>query len=309
MKRPLRLVLLTLISCISYTFGQDIGNLTPFAKQLEFSHDNDFIMSTDHYYSSGLYFTYRKTLNKTITKNLSEQLDFSISQEVYTPSKTQSSKPNLYDRPYAGFIGLKAKWSAAKENKLFSFSTAIGIVGENSGAGRFQKWYHENIAKVNSPLWINELNNSFHINLYGSYSKEWVISPNPFSIRFGFTSKVALGSRDIYLEPETSLYFGQRNAVSKSIAYHRLSNNEKEFYVALKFAYRQVIHNGLIEGNLFGDNSPLLIKPKSHFLKYGVDLNYRILKNDFIIGVRFNTAETPLSTSHKYLKIGYARSF
>ncbi|MDT0538354.1 lipid A-modifier LpxR family protein [Croceitalea sp. P059] len=279
-------------------------------QQLELKHDNDFFMLTDRYYSSGLFLTYRKFLSKGIFKNNNEQLDFTIGQEVYTPSQTQSTNSAVFDRPYTGFTGLKTTWSASSQkSELFRAEILIGIAGLNSGAGGFQRWYHQAIAISDSPLWIDEVNDSFHLNTYLSYVKDWTIAPEPFGIRLALQPTLAFGSRDIYLEAEAILFFGRRNEIGKSIAYNRLGSVDREIYFALRASYRSVFYNGLIEGNLFGDNSPILTESSQSILRLGFDFYHRFQRNDYKVGLRFNSSETVIAKKHKYVMLSYSKSF
>lgn len=290
-------------------FSQRTYEPAVYTRQLELSHDNDFILLTDRYYSSGLFLTYRTLLKKGASDKRDHQLNFKLGQEVYTPSQTQSTDTNIFDRPYAGFSGLRTTWSSAKKNSLYNTTVLLGIAGLNSGAGGFQRWFHRVVAISDSPLWIGELNDSFHFNLNFRYVKEWVIAANPFGVRLAFDPEVALGTRDIFFEPRLGLHFGRRNDVSQSIAYNRLGSNAREIYFSLNAGYRFVLHNGLIEGNLLGDTSPLLKDPENSVLSFGFNFNHRFDRNDFKIGVHYNSPETPEARSHKFLSLGYGYAF
>lgn len=279
-----------------------------YAHQLELRHDNDFFLLTDRYYSSGLFLTYRTMLKRGVFGE-KEQLAIRLGQEVFTPSQTQSVNSNLYDRPYVGFTGLHSQWSLAEKKSLYTLGVLLGLAGNNSGAGGFQRWYHKAVAISDSPLWIDELNNSFHTNLYGVYTKEWEIAPNPFGIRFAMSPKLAFGTRDIFGEAEAMVHFGRRNAIAQSIAYNRLGDNAREIYFALRFAYRQVFHNGLIEGNLFGDNSTVTREPENSIVRFGFDFNHRFDQNDYKVGIRYNSAEAVGAESHIYVQLSYAFSW
>jgi hypothetical protein len=298
------------IICTTISLRAQTAIKIDYNEQLELRHDNDFFMLTDRYYSSGLFLTYRKLLSKGIFKENQEQLEFTIGQEVYTPSQTQSTNSALFDRPYAGFTGLRGTWSTSMpKNQLFKTSFLVGVAGLNSGAGGFQRWYHQAIAISDSPLWIDEVNDSFHLNAYISYVKEWQIAPEPFGIFWAIQPNAAVGSRDIYIEPETILYFGRRNEVAKSIAYNRLGSTDREIYFALRASYRNVFYNGLIEGNLFGDNSPVLKDATNGIWRFGFDFYHRFKRNDYKFGVRFNSPETQESRNHKYVLLSYGLSF
>jgi len=301
------LVVCSLTVC-GLTYAQDAYQAASYTHQLELRHDNDFFALTDRYYSSGLFLTYRKVLAKGVFGE-AEQLAIRLGQEVFTPSQTQSTNPALFDRPYAGFTGLWANWSQAKNNELLQITTLLGLAGVNSGAGGFQRWYHRAIAISDSPIWTNELENSIHVNLYASYTKEWEIAPNPFGIRMAVRPQLALGSRDVYGETEAILFFGRRNPIGESIAFDRLGSNSREIYFAFRFAYREVFYNGLIEGNLFGDNSPTVKQSKGSLVRLGFDFNHRFNRNDYKLGIRYGSPETANARPHTYVQLSYALSW
>ena len=298
------LSVLTTCSCLAQRTYDSIN----YAHQIELRHDNDFFTLTDRYYSSGLYLTYRKKLSKGIFGS-NEQLDFRLGQEVYTPAQTQSTNTDEFDRPYAGFTGLKTTWHQSKQKQLLSVALLLGITGPNSGAGGFQRWYHRAIAISEGPIWIQELNDSFHSNLYGAFAKEWTIQPNPFGIGVALRPSVAAGSRDVYAESEALFFFGRKNSIDQSIAFDQLGNNAREIYFSLRLAYRQVFWNGLIQGNGFSDDSPILGEIENSLLRLGFDFNHRFDRNDYKVGFRYNSKETPTAQNHIYFQFSYALSF
>ena len=86
MKVKLRVLFLFVNGLIcAFTFGQDSVN-----HQIELSHDNDFILLSDRYYSSGLFISYRKKVEKGLFGNDNGQFDFKLGQEVYTHKQPQS---------------------------------------------------------------------------------------------------------------------------------------------------------------------------------------------------------------------------
>ena len=289
-------------------YAQETYEPTSYTKQLTLRHDNDFFLLTDRYYSSGLFLSYATTLKKGIFGG-DEQFIVRLGQEVYTPSQTQSTSSSLFDRPYAGFTGARGTWSTANEHHLFSMGLLLGIAGNNSGAGGFQRWYHRAVAISDSPLWIDEINNSFHTNLYASHVSQWEIAPNPFGVRLLLVPKVALGTRDIFGEAESILQFGRRSPLRSSIAFNRLGNNDREIFFAFRFGYRRVFYNGLIEGNLFGDSSTILRTPKNDLLLLGFDFNHRFNQHNYKVGFRYNSAEALNTDTHMYVQLSYGFSF
>lgn len=289
--------------------AQSVYEDKSYPHQITLSHDNDFFMLTDYYYSSGLFISYTTILKNSIIKNYEEQVAFTLGQEIYTPSQTKSKSSKLFDRPYAGFLGLSMRWSAARKNHMYSIKLLTGLSGPNSGAGGFQRWYHQAIAISDAPLWVDELNNSFHYNVYLDYNREWTVVRNPFGIRFAITPNIAIGSKDIFMEPSTMISFGRRTHLSKSIAFDQLGSNEREIYFALRFGYRAIFHNGLIEGNLISDSSPITKNTTKAIYRFGFDFNHRFNQHTYKFGLRFNSEETPTSSSHKYVVLSYGLSF
>lgn len=297
---------LLLVSTVFMSYCQDSFS---YNKQVLLQHDNDFFTITDRYYSSGLYITYRQALTKPVFNTGKEQFEIRLQQEIYTPSQTESTNINLFDRSYAGFVGLGFNWSHAKENELFKIAILSGIVGPNSGAGGFQRWYHNTLVVADPPIWVAELNDSFHFNFYTSYIKEWTLTPNPFGVRVALLSSLALGSRDVFIEPELVFSFGRKAQLQNSIFLDQLGKHEHEVYFTLNVAYRNILHNGLIEGNLFGDSSLVLRDVENSLLRLGFDFHNRNGRNNIKFGVRYNSKETPQSRGHKYIILGYGYSF
>jgi len=284
------LLLLTL-----YVNGQNIYLEKDFQKQVELRHDNDFFVLTDRYYSSGLFLSYRYRLKNGIIKKGNEQIELKLAQEIFTPFETQSINIEEFDRSYAGFLGFGATWSSASNNDLISIGSVIGIVGPNSGAGGFQRWYHNTLVVSGPPIWNAELEDSFHFNLYSYYVREWELVPNPFGIRVALKPSVAIGSRDIYFEPEAIIYFGRKNKINNSIAFNQLGSNKREIYFSFRFAYRNVFYNGLIEGNLFGDSSEITTNLESGIILQNLLILESINLLFFLMPIASNAIKKPLN--------------
>lgn len=135
------------------------------------------------------------------------------------------------------------------------------------------------------------------------------MSPNNFSVYLGLRSKLALGTKDIYAQPEFIAHFGGRQAMASSMAYNGIGSTEMEVFFTLHMGYRFVAHNALLEGHVFADNSVFLVSSGNRFFYGGFDVKHHSGKNDYWLGYRFNTAETMQTKLHKYLVLSYARSF
>ena len=278
--------------------------------QLRLHHDNDFFTLTDRYYSSGLSLTYTHLLKHGLLNGGNEQLTFSIGQEVHTPSDIQTTEITEQDRPYVGFLSLKAGWSYVKKNHGVDASILAGLAGNASGAGGFQRWYHNIFVISDPPVWVGEMENSLHANIYTSYRREWQLAPNPFSITLVAQPALAFGTKDIYAHTDLIAYFGRKNPLASSMAYHRIGSTQREIFFSLRAGYRYVGHNALLEGNFLGDTSSVLLVPANKEIIYaGFDVQHRFGKNQYWFGYRIQSAEAMTTESHKYVILSYARNF
>ena len=277
--------------------------------QISFKHDNDFLAFSDRYYTSGLYLSYNRLLNKGMFKADMEQISIALGQQIYTPAKINTTNIAEMDRPYAGYMELNLGWSYVNGNNRLVTDFALGLTGKASGAGAFHRWYHNALSIPKPPTWAYELNNKMHANLYSSYTREWQLSQNNFSVHLAVRSELAIGTKDIYAQPEFIAHFGRRQAMKSSMAYNRIGSTEKEVFFSICAGYRFLPHNALLEGHLFGDNSTFLVNPNSKYFYGGFDIKHRDKKNDFWFGYRFNSSETKETKLHKYIIMSYARSF
>ena len=277
--------------------------------QIELRHDNDFLLLTDRYYSSGFFLTYRKRLENGFFDSGAEQLSFSIVQEIITPSDLESEIISELDRPYVGFLGLIGGWSYIKNDGGIEARLLIGIAGRASGAGGFQRWYHNTNVILDPPTWVGEMENSIHFNMYVSYLYEWQLTPNPFSIYIAARPELSFGTRDIYVYPELVAYFGRRKPTASSMANNRIESTDLEIFFALRGGYRFVGYNGLLEGNALGDDSVFLVAPNKSVIYAGFDFQYRYGVNEYWFGFRVNSAESEQTKHHKYMILSYKRNF
>ncbi|MEZ4859077.1 MAG: DUF2219 family protein [Flavobacteriaceae bacterium] len=273
--------------------------------QIGISHDNDFLVITDRYYTFGLSFFYNRNLNKGIFNNNREQVLFKILQKAYTPSNIETENASEMDRPYAGFLGMETSWQTSSYKTNYRVSLLLGMVGPASGVGQFQRWYHDHIVKYKTPTWAQELSNHLYLNISLEYVKEWEIAPNPFGVRFAFTPSIVLGSKDRYLQPQITTFFGRRSDLQKSMAYGNLGNLEREIYFSIQLAYRWVGYNAFLDKNI-----PMFsIETKQPLFLFDVNFHHRFLTHEYRVGYHFTSSEAKGLQRHQYISLGYAKSF
>ncbi len=236
-------------------------------------------------------------------------IHFTLGQEVFTPADIRTYDISGQDRPYVGFLGLKGNWLRVKASHALQASLLLGLAGNNSGAGGFQRWYHNIFVVSDPPVWVGEMNNSAHVNFYTSYYREWELAPLPFSVRSGIQPEAAFGTRDQYAQLTWISYFGRRDPLPTSMAFNTLGSVAREIYFSLRAGYRYVAHNAMLEGNATGDDSVLLIDALRNLFYGGFDVHHRFGKNEYRFGYRILSPEAETTRAHKYVTLSYARNF
>ena len=279
-----------------------------YKQQISIQHDNDFIFNIDRYYTAGTFVVYSTLIEKDFifkrdTVN-AIQLDFTLGQETYTPRMLFTSNFELLGRPYAGYLFLQGQTSQVKNTHLWALSGEIGLTGDLSLARGFQVAYHKLINEF-IPIWEGQIANGFHINLKGTYIKDFK-SENGSA--FSLKSSTVAGTRAVFAKQEAFLFLGHRATLGKSSAFGRLSD-VKELYGFLSLGTTWVIHNSVIEGHLFGDQSPFTLRNVPFLFNFQAGVTYRGKRNLFQAIYNFQTRETFREGRSQYAALKIARRF
>lgn len=277
-------------------------------RQIELRHDNDFLIFTDRYYTTGSYIEYRYIPKKIKSKLRKEQITIGLAHLFYTPTNILSHEITDYDRPYVGYLGLSAGSFVVRKKHATDISVAVGVTGPIAFAEGFQNLFHSS-GGISTPPWEGQIKNSFHFNAYATYIKEWLLNPEPFSVYAAIQPEIAFGSKDIYIDHSAKFYFGNRNPLQESLAYNQVGATQNELFFSINFTYRYVGHNALLEGHLGGDNSEFLVPPVRELFLYGMEGCYRSRRNDIRLGYQYVSSESPLTKWHIYFTISVARRF
>lgn len=278
-------------------------------EQVELMHDNDFLHFTDRWYTTGSFVGYRKLLNEIDKEHDNKrQFTFQLEQTFYTPSNILSDRIEDYDRPYAGFLGFNSGITLINENRILDFMLTIGVTGEISGSQALQTSFHStNESQI--ATWTGQIENNTHANLYGSYLKEWLLWESNFSVFLATKPKIALGTKDYYLENDAKLYIGKRNALENTMANRQLGDIENELFFAVTGAYRYVIHDAMLEGSIIADNSEFKLEPVNSLLFYGFETYWRNQILDIKVAYMFSTRRAENTGTHGYTTVSITRNF
>ncbi len=279
-------------------------------QQLEVKLSNDKFADDDKYFTNGLYITYQKVLSQDFilpkTDENKLQLNIEIGNEIYSPASLSSTNTADFDRPFAGWLFGKLEVGSIKGKSAFFLALGTGITGKESLAGDFQVGLHDVFGIDSRPTWVEQIEFKWLFNLKIAQVFDWSNQRNAFQYRIS----PSLGTKDIYLENDISYFFGRLNEFQNSSRTTIIDNStSKEFFGYVSVGYKYVAHNTLIQGSIFTDDVLFTTDITNHILKTEMGAVLQSKRNTFKIAYSFNTKETPLSTSHIYGSLSYARSF
>ncbi|WP_432411843.1 lipid A-modifier LpxR family protein [Rasiella sp. SM2506] len=289
--------------------AQNRGGSRYVMEQVELMHDNDFLHFTDRWYTTGNFISYRKLLNeKDKEHDNKRQFIIQLEQSFYTPSNIISSNIEDYDRPYAGFLGINSGVSLSNEKRILDFRLTIGVTGEISGSQALQTSFHStNDSQI--ATWTGQIESSTHANLYGSYLREWLLWDSSFNTFLAVKPKIALGTKDYYLENNVKLYIGKRNELIHTMAHRQLGDIVNELFFAITGAYRYVIHDAMLQGSIIADNSEFTLEPIDSLFFYGAETYWRNQLLDIKVAYMFSTNRTESTGTHGFTTLSITRNF
>lgn len=267
--------------------------------QFTLAHDNDFLVLTDRYYTFGLALSYKQHIEKSIFTDHHSNWGLTLMQKAYTPNNIETTSLSEMDRPYAGILALEGNYATSSIKAYYELCLEIGIIGPSSGVGNFQQWYHDHVVKYKTPTWAQELENQFYGNLSMSFAKEWTLFPNPFGIRIALTPCATVGSKDVYIQPGITAFFGRRSSINKSMAYGQIGSLEREIYVSAQWAHRWIATNILLDNSVRSNQLSV----------FNANFHHRYQNHEYRLGYYFNSKEATGLRDHQYISLSYARGF
>jgi len=298
------------------------------AYELDLSIDNDafyLVAAEDEYYSSGIYATFRKSLNPESTLyqkfNKKDRVvniiqGFHFSHLIFTADDISYDNVNMLDRPYAGGFAFGYSMNLFRTNNwYFSIQQDVGLMGPATGTGRLQRWWH-NILNMPEPKgWGYQINNTPYINTTLEAAKSLKLGK---AIDLVYESKLALGTIFNNIRQGFLLRVGSISSLGSSgykngllgLEYDAKTRHKTvEWYFFLGVSTEYVIYNATIEGNLIGEAAIYTEKARRFLLLRKSGLNVHWQKLDLGLHFYYNTAETFKSHDHRYIRLKIARRF
>lgn len=170
----LRKIITTLV--ISITVCQvaySQSTYTAYTKEISVTTDNDnyLIQKRDGYYTNGFYFSFQHLVKPRSVATQKAIMRYELGQMIFNPYKYSITLPEFMDRPFAGYLYVKATRSRffARDNNL-QYGLAVGILGPGSRAEQVQRSYHRLINIYEVLGWGYQLKNEIGVNVQAQYT-------------------------------------------------------------------------------------------------------------------------------------------
>jgi len=290
--------------------------------------DNDaFVLrgNRDRYYSfaagTSLTFQANKLLGLQNWFPEKESYFFGIGMRIegYTPTNKVVTEPQLlgdsivvFDRPFAGLLFGTLETTYNFDRSFFRTGLLLGIMGPSSGAGRLQRWIHDNVSNGGVfDAWRFQIPDQLILNFSGEYYRDFTPTASWVDLYGGI--KARLGNLYIDTSPTIGLRLGKFNNLNSTVAMGNgllAGKSEWELYLKSSFSATLALFNGTAQGNLFGPKFEYAVdelNPVYLSMSHGIFFAYRRI----ILGFDqfFSYGEVVKRQRHIYARIEFKYRF
>ena len=251
-----KLVIYFTIICLTYSL-----------ETATFILDNDMLFS-DKWYTNGMEVKYDDYFFNKEKNNLkyNEKDTYLIGQKMFVPTTFYKSSEYIdtYDRPFAGYLYFgKLKEKYFENNNYTKKGLLVEIIGSKSFAEDAQEYHHENFGMTTPRGWDTQIEDIYglaYIYERSTNYKEYKIDDN-ISFDERLVTGLHMGNVMFYGELYGAFRFGKINK-----PYEFKGREEEggffspdELYMIAEGGVMAKVHDSTLEGDWFGDNSPLTV--------------------------------------------------
>lgn len=305
-----------------------------YSKEFSLYVDNDApiaVSGFDKYYSSGIYFSYRRVLRPETSWyklfNKKEKLSkaivaYSFEHRFFTPEDIKDTEEEKIDRPYAGWVNLAVDLNYHfKKNSVFRIKYDLGLLGPGTKSEELQVWFHDLFGMKDPRGWKYQINNTLATNLSLSYQK-LILADKSNTVDIISENSMQMGTIRNNIRSGLAFRFGRLGNLSNSlftrskIGAQRVDFKEipvgqrvQEVYFFYRIQGEYVVHNTTIDGTLIGKESPFtkVSKPWVVHQEFGIGRGGRLF--DFLISFHKRSREIIGNKKHHYLTIAISQRF
>lgn len=251
-----------------------------------------------------------KALPFVYSPGFQSALYVAVGQNIYTPDDLNRTTPNIYDRPYAGYLYLGMGFLKKTDWYMDAMEVDIGIVGRHSYAEDAQEWVHKILGQDDPKGWDNQLHDEPTLELI--YERKWKWLKTETGNQWGFDLIPHMGGRVgnvyIYANAGAELRFGwnrpddygtclirpgcENGAVSGGEGSNRPESSRLGVYFFLGAEGRAIAHDIFLDGNTFRSSQSVEKKQFVADFMAGVGFTMSSLKVSYAVIYRTKQFDT-----------------
>ena len=314
-------IFLLLIGSSNTTFSQ-ADSVKRFTREFSLTIDNDILFFNDWYYSAGHELVYRRLVQperrihqyfnqiKSVPSKI--LIGFCYGNKIFTPRETFSRITQKMDRPYAGWNYVGFSITRLKGLSTISqLEAEVGVVGEISGMGQIQSWWHKRVGFPEPRGWNSQISNEVVLNVNYQLLKSIKVAPE---IEFLSTSGVFGGTGLNKLSQDFTMRLINFNALTQStwfngrLGYDGTDDNE-EIFIFINYGIDYIISNIFLEGSLFDNPSPFIVSAQTWVLRRSFGLMHSRDRSSFVFEINNSSREVENGSRHGYARFAYSLRF
>lgn len=284
--------------------------------------DNDIFLFDDYYYTAGQDIVYRrlvkperklhKRFNKPDQTPSKILVTYRYGNKIYTPKEIKYRTPRNMDRPYAGWnYGNFSITRLKGKSTVSQLETEIGLVGEISGMGQVQQWWHTETGFPTPKGWEYQIENEVVVNFNFQLYKCLRLAKG---VDIVSQSGAYAGTGLNKLSQDLTLRLFDAGTITESIFTNsRLGLDDQsgeEAFIFIGYGVDCVITNIFLEGSLFSGNpSPFTVEAEPWLIRNEVGIMYAKDRGSFVLSVNSTSKEMAGGFKHSYLRFAFARRF
>jgi len=316
----LRFVLIiSLLLCLRTTCLSQVDSVAN-SNEISITIDNDIFFFIDRYYSAGHEISYRRLLSKEqFLARWFDQGDqsskwiasFGVGNKIFTPKKVRFVNPVNMDRPYAGFFYGGISLAHLKgQSSISNISFETGLVGEKTGLGQLQAWWHETTGFQEPRGWDSQIANEIIFNMQYQLQKGIKVARH---LDLVSTSKLSAGTGSNKISQDFALRVFRFNPLTRSVFSKSLLGNKDisnpEFFIFLGGGIDYVMSNIFLEGSLFDNPSPFTVEATTGILRGNFGLMYARNRGSFSLLFNNIGKEMVDGSRHNYMSFIFSHRF
>ena len=267
-----------------------------FQSVLTINSDNDAFVAwenRDRYYTFGIgaSFAFRAKrllgFQKWFPKKEGIFYSGGLRMEGYTPTnkvvtefQSQGDSIIVFDRPFAGLFFGTLETSYIFQRSIFKTGILLGVLGPSSGAGRLQRWIHDNVTDDGVfDGWRYQVPDQLLLNFSADYVYDFIPDATWFDVYGG--AKARFGNLYIDASPVLGFRVGRFNRIGKTVAFGNgilAGKSDWEVYLRSSFSANIAFFNATAQGNIFGPDYEYAVEelnPLYLSMTHGIYFAYR----------------------------------